>query len=119
MFFKSPFSPGFTFSQTTNCRILHTEKLCRRHKLKEPADNNTKFDRNGRKFSKWVENTMEKGEIACCEQFLIFPYCFQKTYILQTSKNSGLVCERVNKIWACVALSQTSPGFYLSEVQVF
>ena len=33
-------------------------------KLKELADHNFKFDENGRKFSKWVENTVRKGEIA-------------------------------------------------------
>ena len=34
---------------------------------------------NGKKLSKWVENTEGKGEIACYEQFLLFPQCFQKT----------------------------------------
>ena len=48
-------------------------------KLKELADDNFKFHGNGRKLSKWVENTEEKGEIACYEQFLLFPQCFQKT----------------------------------------
>ena len=32
-------------------------------------------------FSKQIENTVEKGEIARYEQFLLFPKCFQKTYI--------------------------------------
>ena len=35
-----------------------------------------KFDENGKKLSKWVENTMEKGEIVCYKQFLLFPQCF-------------------------------------------
>ena len=48
-------------------------------KLKEFADNNFEFDENGRKFSKWVKNTVGKGEIALYEQFLLFPHCFQKT----------------------------------------
>ena len=47
-------------------------------KLKEFADDNFKFDENGRKFSKWAENTVGKGEIARYEQFLLFPHCFQK-----------------------------------------
>ena len=47
--------------------------------MKEVADDNFKFDQNGRKLSKQVENTVEKGEIACYEQFLLFPQCFQKT----------------------------------------
>ena len=30
-------------------------------------------------YSKRVENTVGKGEIAHCEQFLLLPLCFQKT----------------------------------------
>ena len=30
-------------------------------------------------LSKWIENNVEKGEIARYEQFLRFPHCFQKT----------------------------------------
>ena len=45
-------------------------------KLKEFADDNFKFDEYGRKFSKLVENTVGKGEIALYEQFLLFPQCF-------------------------------------------
>ena len=33
-------------------------------KLKEFADDYFKFDENGRKLSKWDENTVGKGEIA-------------------------------------------------------
>ena len=51
-------------------------------KLKEFADDNFRFDENGRKFSKPVENTVVKEEIARYEQFLLFPQCFQKTYTL-------------------------------------
>ena len=40
---------------------------------------NFKFDENGGKYSKWVEDTVGKGEIARHEQFLLFPQCFQKT----------------------------------------
>ena len=57
-------------------------------KLKEFADDNFKFDENGKKFSKRVENTVGKGEIALYEQFLLFPLCFQKTST--TRKNQGL-----------------------------
>ena len=42
-------------------------------KLKEFPDDNFKFDENGRKLSKQVENTVGKGEIAHYEQFLLFP----------------------------------------------
>ena len=47
---------------------------------KKFADN-FKFDENDRKFTKWVENTVGKGEIALYEQFLLFPQYFQKTCI--------------------------------------
>ena len=53
-----------TLSQTTNFRL---------YQLKEFADDDFKFDGNGRTFSKQVENTVGKGEIARYEQFLLFP----------------------------------------------
>ena len=53
-------------------------------KLKEFADHNFKFDKNGRKFSERVENTVGKEEIARYEQFLLFPQCFQKTCTADT-----------------------------------
>ena len=58
------------------------------------ADDNIKFNKNGRKFSKRVENTVGKGEIAGFEQFLLFPQCFQKSCTADTYK-PGLVWERV------------------------
>ena len=53
------------------------QPINRRHildssKLKEFADDNFKFDENGRKLSKQVENTVGKGEIAP------FPTVFSK-----------------------------------------
>ena len=48
-------------------------------KPKEFADDNFKFDENGRKFQKRGENIVGKGEIARYDQFLLFPGCFQKT----------------------------------------
>ena len=55
-------------------------------KLKEFADDNFKFDENGSKLSKWVENTVGKGEIARYEQFLLFPQCFHKACFPGASK---------------------------------
>ena len=55
-------------------------------KLKEFADHNFKFDENGRKLSKRIENTVGKKEIACYEQFLLFPQCFQKVCFPGASK---------------------------------
>ena len=51
------------------------------YRLKEFADDNFNVDENGRKFSKWIESTVGKGEIARYEQFLLFPQCFQKACI--------------------------------------
>ena len=66
-------------------------------KLKEFADDNFKFDENGRKLPKWVENTVGKGEIACYEQFLLFPQCFQKVCSLGASKGV-IVWEWANRV---------------------
>ena len=63
-----------TLSQTTYFRPFQTKGHWR----------NFKFDKNGRKFSKWVENTAGKGEIARYEQFLLFPQCFRKACITDT-----------------------------------
>ena len=54
--------------------------------MKEFAEDNFKFDENGRKLSKQVENTVGKGEIARHEQFLLFPQCFQKACFPRASK---------------------------------
>ena len=55
-------SVTLTLSQTTNFRLLPTERVCRRQ---------FQADEKGRKFSKRVENTVGK-EIARYEQFLLF-----------------------------------------------
>ena len=55
-------------------------------KMKEFADDNFKFDKNGRLLSKQVENTVGKGEIARHEQFLLFPQCFQKACFPEASR---------------------------------
>ena len=44
-----------------------------------------------RTFSKWVEKTVGKGDIARYEQFLLFPQCFQKT-----RQNQGLFGKELN-----------------------
>ena len=69
------------FSKGFFLKVLKSQKrqILDFSKLTEFADDNFKFDENGKKFSKPVENTGGKEEIACYEQFLIFPNCFQKT----------------------------------------
>ena len=53
-------------------------------KLKEFADNSIKICEYGRKFSKRLENTVGKEEIAHYEQFLLFPQYFQHTCTADT-----------------------------------
>ena len=64
--------------------------------MKEFADDNFKFDENGRKLSKLVENTVGKGEIARYKQFLLFPQCFQKAFFPGAS-NGAIVWEWVKE----------------------
>ena len=82
--------------------LVNTLPITRRQildssKLKEFADDNFKFDENGRKLSKRVENTVGKGEIARHEQFLFFPQCFQKACFPGASKGV-IVWEWVNSL---------------------
>ena len=69
------FKCTLTLSQTTNLRLS---------KLKRFADNNFKFDENGGKFFRQVENTVEKGDFARYEQILLFPWRFQKNCTADT-----------------------------------
>ena len=65
---------------TSNCsQPFPKRQILDSSQLKEIADDYLELDENSRKSSKWVENTVGKGEIACYEQFLLFPQCFQKT----------------------------------------
>ena len=48
----------FAFNPFPNDKFLDS------FKLKDFADDNFKVDENGRKFSKWIENSVGKGEIA-------------------------------------------------------
>ena len=75
-----------THYHKTNFRLFQTERVC-----------NFKFDENGRKLPKWVENTVGKGEIARYEQFLLFQQCFQKACFPGASKGV-LVWEWVKRM---------------------
>ena len=76
---------------------LPDDKILDRSILKRSADDNFKFDENSRKFSKRVENTVAKGEIARYEQFLLFLQCFQKPCFPGESKGV-IVWEWVNQL---------------------
>ena len=73
---------------------LPDDKILDWSKLKQSADDNIEVDVNSRKFSKLVENTVGKGEIARYEQFLLFPQCFRKACFPGVSKGV-IVCEWV------------------------
>ena len=90
--------PHFYFNPFPKQQILDASKP------KEFADDNFKFDLNGRKFTKLEENTVGKGEIARDEQFLLFSQCFQKTSSADKYK-PGLVWERIK--YELVLLSLT------------
>ena len=59
-------------------------------KLSEFADNNFKFDENGKKFSKRVENTEGKKEKFPVTNFS-FSHSVFRRLLLQTLKNQGCV----------------------------
>ena len=140
--FMTIFSKKFFLKPITRRQIFDSSKL------KEFADDSFKFNENGRKLSKWVENTVGKGEIAHYKQYLLFPQCFQKACFRGASKGV-IVWEWINKvlntgaylvegprtrscifvkqrlyIWYSIilyslTLSQTNLCFYVSVVQVF
>ena len=70
---------GLTSNTLAFFLTLSKTKILDSSKLKDFAEDNFKVDENGGKFSKWIGNTVGKGEIARYEQFLHFPQCFQKT----------------------------------------
>ena len=67
-----------------NVLIFPKQQILDTSKLKEFADDNLKFDENGRKLFKQRENTVGKGEIVHYEQFLLLPQCFQKACTADT-----------------------------------
>ena len=76
---------------------LYVDNILEWSKLKQSADDNFEGDVNSRKFSKLVENTVGKGEIARYEQFLLFAQCFQKACFPEASKGV-IVWEWVKEI---------------------
>ena len=69
--------------------LLSKGQISDSFKLKELADNKFKFNENSINFSKRVENTVGKGEIARYEQFLLFPTVFSKDLTRKTRACSG------------------------------
>ena len=88
-------SKGLTLSQMTNFRLFQTDIVCRQR---------FPFDENGKKFSKRVENTEGKGEIACNKHFLLFPQCFQKTCTCKKQGLFGKVLTLFSKFFSVILL---------------
>ena len=69
---RNHLGPGYQhFLVFPQCFLLYQRQIShyqtpnfRLSKLKQSAEDNFKFNEDSRKFSKWVENTAGKGEIA-------------------------------------------------------
>ena len=68
------------FSYVVEGEPFPKQQILDSSKQEECANDIFKFDENGRKFSKWLENTVGKKEIAQNEKFLLVPQCFQDLY---------------------------------------
>ena len=68
----------FHFSFSHNECSLPDVKILDSFKLKEFADDNFKFDKNGRKLSKWVESNFS------------FSHSVVRRLVMQTRENQGL-----------------------------
>ena len=60
--------------------------------MKAFADDNFKFDENGRKLSKWVENTVGKGEIA---HYSVFKRLVSQGHQKKSLHGNGLTISKV------------------------
>ena len=107
--FREPLYNFLTLSQTRNFELFQIEEF---------ADNNLKLDDIGWKVSKWVENTVGKGEIACYKQFLLFSQCFQIACFPGASKGV-IVWEWVKCTLWCFTLSHTITTFNYPGGQLF
>ena len=68
-------------------KLFPNDKFLDSSKLKEFTDDNFEFYEDGRKFLKWIENTLRKGEIA--SNFSFFHSVFY-ILVLQTRKHHSL-----------------------------
>ena len=69
---------------------LSKQQILESSKLKEFVDDNFRFDENGRKFYKRVQNVVGKGEIARCEQFLLFQLFSKDLYYIHIKTRACL-----------------------------
>ena len=69
----------WNLSQTTNFRLVQTERVCRRQ---------LRLDENGKKFSKRVKTLWEKEKLLSTSNFS-FSHSVFKRLVLQIGKNQG------------------------------
>ena len=98
-------------SQTEMFNPLSNDNILDMIKFKAFADAQINVAQNLKFVYERVENIVGKWENAGNQHFLLFPQCFQKSFSV------GVV-----RSWLCgkeLTLFQTSPGFYVSAVQVY
>ena len=97
-----PFSTVFHLYRSSLCTypcypevllILSLTTNFNASKLKEFADDNFKFDENGREFSKWVENTAGKRRNCSLRAISPFPKVFSKGLHCRHVKSSACLGE--------------------------
>ena len=128
-----PFITQTLSFQESSVTFYQMSKSWSSPKLKAFVDNNFIMAQMVQFLSDGVENIVRKGENASYQHFLLFPqFLFEPTHgerdrIVRTSLQSvssdlsgpqlTSISKKVGTI--VLALSQTSPGFYMSAVQVF
>ena len=104
----------FTFGSYCCFKPFPRRQILDSSKLKEFAYNNSQFDENGKKFSKWVENT---GKLLFMSNFSFSPGVF-KRLVLQTHKNKGLFGKRQKQKLKKETMTVTPIFLYVSTKQV-
>ena len=98
-----------TLSQTTNFRLPNQ---------KEYVDENSKFDENGRKFFRRVENTVGKGKLLIMSNFS-FSYSVFKRLLLQTCKKKGLYGKGLRSVFSKSGQKKKIPIYRRPTIPVF
>ena len=100
-----------------DCNVVFNQGFPKRQildssNLKEFADDNFRFDENGRKFYKRVENTCEKNEKLLVTSNFSFSHSVLKGLVLQTRNKQGLFGKGLNLLVIIIPfrIRMTIPG---------
>ena len=77
-----------TFTASLNC--LPNDKILNLSNLKACADDKINVTLKMKFVRYRIENIVGQGENAGNQHFLLFPQCFQKSFLSQGRKNQGL-----------------------------